>query len=245
MQAALTLKSTNRKTGPIPVSVTADATCPDACPLKESGACYACGGPLAIHWRKVSAGLRGTDWQAFCRQVAALPAGTFWRHNAAGDLPGQADAIDREALRALTAANAGRQGFTYSHKPIDKGPHASANADAIREANAAGFTVNVSVDSLQDVDRIAALQAGPIACLIPSRYASPDSPASFRTQGGLRVVVCPAARRDDIDCKACKACQNARRSFAIGLPAHGASVRKADAIAAGPAKESDRVRSGR
>jgi hypothetical protein len=230
MHAALTLQSSNRKTGRIPVSVTCDSTCPDACPLKAARVCYAQGGPLAIHWRKVSAGLRGTDWQAFCRQVAALPAGTFWRHNAAGDLPGSADAIDTAALRELIKANAGRNGFTYTHKPLDKGPHAADNLQAVREANAAGFTVNLSADCLQDVDRLAALQAGPIAVLVPSHYARPDAPASFRTAGGHKVRICPAARSEAVTCETCKACANARRTFAIGLPAHGAGTARADRI---------------
>jgi hypothetical protein len=45
-----TRKSQNRKTGPIPTTVTSADTCPDACPLKAKG-CYAKGGPLAMHWR--------------------------------------------------------------------------------------------------------------------------------------------------------------------------------------------------
>ena len=55
----LTLKSSNRKTGKIPVSVTSAHSCPDHCPLKKNG-CYEEGGPGAINWRKVTNGERGT-----------------------------------------------------------------------------------------------------------------------------------------------------------------------------------------
>jgi len=61
----LTLKSGNVKTGPIPVSTTSKASCSDTCPFKDNG-CYADGGPLALHWRAVTEGARGTDWQSFC-----------------------------------------------------------------------------------------------------------------------------------------------------------------------------------
>ncbi len=46
----LTSKSSNAKTGPIPVSTSTAAWCPDSCPLKGAG-CYGNGGPLAIQWK--------------------------------------------------------------------------------------------------------------------------------------------------------------------------------------------------
>ena len=79
MQAHLTLKSANVKTGPIPVSTTEPESCPNDCKLKKE--CYAASGPLALHWRAVGAGTRGTDWSTFTDQVAQLPAGQLWRHN--------------------------------------------------------------------------------------------------------------------------------------------------------------------
>ena len=36
-RAALTMRSRNVKTGPIPVSTTTEATCPEACPLRRNG----------------------------------------------------------------------------------------------------------------------------------------------------------------------------------------------------------------
>jgi hypothetical protein len=87
MKVHLTLISGNEKTGPIPVSTTSADTCPDVCPLKNGGGCYAEHGRLRIHWDKVSAGERGMDWDSFCHIIAGLPDKTFWRHNQAGDLP--------------------------------------------------------------------------------------------------------------------------------------------------------------
>ena len=44
-----TAKSSNKKTGPMPVSTTSSETCPTTCPFKGNG-CYAESGPLAFLW---------------------------------------------------------------------------------------------------------------------------------------------------------------------------------------------------
>ena len=62
MRVHITARSGNAKTGPIPVTTTERASCPTTCPFYDKG-CYAKSGPLALHWRKVSDGERGTDWQ--------------------------------------------------------------------------------------------------------------------------------------------------------------------------------------
>src|SRR6185369_17403278 len=139
--------SRNSKVGPIPVSTTSKDSCPPACPLLAGG-CYAKGGPLGIMWNALSRATPGEKyplgrpgtfgqsltWSDFCSEVESLPEETFWRHNQAGDLPGEGDAIDLVALAQLAAANEGRRGFTYTHKPVT-GPHGAANAKAISEAN--------------------------------------------------------------------------------------------------------------
>ena len=90
----LTLKSRNEKTGPMPLSTTTAMKCPVASPYNSGGGCYASGGPLAIHWRKVTEGLAGMPWKAFTAAIAQLPLGILWRHNEAGDLPGIGDNLN-------------------------------------------------------------------------------------------------------------------------------------------------------
>ena len=90
MHVHLTQVSSNTKTGPIPVSTTERRSCPPRCPHMDAG-CYADGGPLRIHWDKVPE--RGTSWEEFCERIAQLPAGALWRHNQAGDLPGDGTRI--------------------------------------------------------------------------------------------------------------------------------------------------------
>jgi hypothetical protein len=213
----LSLKSANPKTGPIPVSTTTAGTCPDACPLRGAG-CYAEQWPLAWFWRKLgTAKLKGLTLRQFCRRVAALPTGQLWRHNQAGDLPGKGDAIDVGALAAIARANEGRKGFTYTHKPMGRGW--ARNRAAVRAANAKGFVVNLSADSLTEADGLAALGVGPVVTLLPLGQTGP-----VRTPEGRLVVVCPAYTHG-VDCQRCKLCAWGQRQVVVGFPAHGARAK--------------------
>tara|TARA_R110002126_G_scaffold47248_2_gene132354 strand:+ start:641 stop:1300 length:660 start_codon:yes stop_codon:yes gene_type:complete len=214
MQVHLTLKSANAKTGPIPVSTTEQASCPDDCTMKKE--CYAKSGPLALHWAAVSNGTRGTDWPTFTATIAALPDGQLWRHNQAGDLPQVDGSIDAVKLGQLVAANTGRRGFTYSH-------HRDAASIAwIRHANAWGFTVNLSANDLNDADALADHAAGPVVVVLPSTQTQ-----NTVTPAGRAVVICPATQRDDVSCATCQLCQRQRAAI-VGFPAHGTRKRVID-----------------
>jgi hypothetical protein len=162
-------------------------------------------------------------WQGFCEQIAALPEGQLWRHNQAGDLPGIGDTIDAKALAALVRANAGKRGFTYTHKPVT-----TANARAIAKANAAGFTINLSADNLSEADKLAASGAGPVAVVLPDTV---HGNVKVNTPAGRPVVVCPATYRDEVSCKTCQLCARRDRKVIVGFPAHGVSKRHVSAIA--------------
>lgn len=213
----LTLVSANAKTGPIPVSMSSSETCPDACPLKSVG-CYAKTGNFAIHWNRLSS--KGWTFAEFLKAVKALPFGQLWRHNQAGDLPGKNNEIDARALARLVKANEGKRGFTYSHKPMTQ-----PNKRAIARANAKGFTVNLSADSLDEADELKALGIGPVVTLLPS-----DQLTNVITPKGNRVVVCPAVTRKGVTCSTCKLCQRADRTAIVGFPAHGMLKRKVDEL---------------
>ncbi len=235
-----TLQSSNAKTGPIPVSATSAETCPTACPLRGQG-CYAESGPLGMLWQALSRAKPGTKykrgrgtmsartWQQFTEMVQALPRGTFWRHNQAGDLPGVGNRIGASELELLSRANQGRRGFTYTHKPI-VGQHGQHNAAAIRSANAAGFTVNLSGNNLAHADMLASANVGPVVVVLPIEQSGKRD---IQTPAGRRVVVCPATYRDDVTCQSCQLCQRQTRQCIVGFPAHGASKRKASNIAIG------------
>ena len=210
----LTLKSANKKTGPIPVSTSGDETCAEDCAMKEE--CYAATGHLAIHWKAVSEGRRGTDWPTFIDAVGALPDDQFWRHNQAGDLPKKDNTIDPVKLGQLVAANTGRRGFTYSHH------RDAASIEWIRHANAWGFTVNLSANNLADADMLADYQAGPVVVVLPSTAKS-----NTVTPQGRKVTICPATQRADVSCKTCQLCQR-QRDVIVGFPGHGSRYRVID-----------------
>ena len=215
----LTRTSANKKTGPIPVSTSSKSTCP-SCPLKGNG-CYAEGGPLRLHWDKVSDGQRGADLEQFCNEVRALPKHQLWRWAQAGDLPGQNDLIDATALAQLTQANRGRRGFGFTHYDAE----IAANAAALTSANTGGFTLNLSANSLEDADRLAALDVGPVVVVLPIGTTKP-----LRTPAGNFVAVCPATVRDDVTCATCGICAHPTRRAIIGFPAHGSGAKKAQAM---------------
>ena len=230
MKFLFTRVSGNTKTGPIPVSMSVKETCPDACPLKAGG-CYASGGHVNIHWLRLTNGLVGMLFGDFLKAIKALPRGQLWRHNQAGDLPGLNNAIDVKALAQLVDANKDRQGFTYTHKPVLHGQAdkrtVAANAKAIASANAKGFTINLSANNLEHADELAALKIGPVVTLLPIKNES----NTLVTPLGRKVIVCPATYRVNTNCMTCKLCQRADRSVIIGFPAHGVSMKKAEAIA--------------
>ena len=219
----LSPKSANTKTGPIPVNTTSADTCPPTCSLKESG-CYANGGPLGLHWRAVSSGQRGTDWDTFCEKIAELPEGTLWRHNQAGDLPGSRGLIDRAKLNQLVEANRGRRAFSYTHYEPSRGK----NAEAIRKANENGFTVSCSANNLEDADRLAEMNVGPVVTLVEE-----GASRTLRTPAGRKVVICPAQLRDGVMCASCGLCAVADRKVIIGFLPHGCQRRAADRVALG------------
>jgi len=204
-------KSSNIKTGPMPVVYSSRQTCPDSCAHKGAG-CYAENGPISIQWRKVDQ--TGIDLEQLCESIRTIPIGSLWRYGVAGDLPGQGETLDRQALDKLVRANRGRRGFTYTHKLTD--------LDAIRDATARGFTVNVSADSVALADHYYA-QDLPVTVVVPR-----DAPEVTYTPEGVRIVVCPAQTRQDVTCQICGLCAVASRRAIVGFRAHGVGAGKVE-----------------
>jgi hypothetical protein len=225
-------KSANRKTGPIPVTMSSAGTCPPSCSFYGAG-CYAEQHLTGHHWRTLSDGsdVNPTtgDWSFLCASVRELPEGQLWRHNEAGDLPGRGPRIDGTLVFELVLANKGRKGFSYTHKPMlgrqwERG-NGTFNARAketirsnrgiVMEANREGFTVNLSADSLEEADALA--EVGPVVVTVPH-----DAPRKgLRTPKGRHVVICPATEVEGITCASCGLCAVAKRKSVVGFRAHG------------------------
>ena len=218
MNFHLTLKSLNVKTGPIPVSTSSAATCPPSCPFNNSQGCYAGSGPLALHWAKVTTGERGNQFAEFLDKIQALPLGQLWRHNQAGDLPGNGIEIDGAALGDLVKVNKGKKGFTYTHYDSS----ISNNAKYIKGANDYGFTVNLSANTPAHADELSALNIGPVVTVLPG-----DQVENSYTPAGRKIVVCPATIKDGVSCATCKLCAVSNREVIIGFPVHGTQKKRA------------------
>ena len=216
MRVHITPRSGNAKTGPIPVTTTERASCPETCPFYDKG-CYAKSGPLALHWRKVSDGERGTDWQGLCDFVSKLPDRQLWRHNQAGDLPHTDGQINGSLLGDLVRANKGKRGFTYTHHKLDVG----LNTWYIATANQLGFTVNVSTESKDDA--VAAYRKGlPAVVVVPSDHAGSDY---GEVHDGVTFVTCPAQTDKPLTCAECGLCSQSKRQCVVMFKAHGNAKR--------------------
>lgn len=217
MNVHLSRYSRNGKTGPIPVSTSPVSTCPDTCPFKskkgnqEAGGCYAENYPIRFHWQAVSNGQRGDPWPMFCDRISRLPRGQLWRHNQAGDLPGDGVHINPAQLMDLVKANRGRRGFTFTHYPLSDN-----NQALVYLANNAGFTINLSANNLAHADELSSLDIAPVAVALPHHQVKPTV-----TPAGRPVMICPATLSERINCDNCGLCYRAYRPI-IGFPAHGA-----------------------
>lgn len=215
----LTMKSGNAKTGPMAVSTTGRDSCAPDCAFMNNG-CYADQSHLRLHWNKVTAGERGVPWDEFCAQIYALPDGASWRHNQAGDLPHIDGVIERSKAYMLAGVNVGKRGFTYTHHRVDKGE----NLKTLWTMNEMGFTVNLSCNTLEEVDTLAYTRL-PVVCVLPQ-----DQTENLKTPEGRQVVVCPATVRDDVTCMTCMLCQQKDRTVAVGFPSHGSGKAKVEKI---------------
>jgi hypothetical protein len=252
---ALTMKSRNRKTGPIPVSTSHNGTCPNSCLFKKNG-CYGDGGHIRRFWDKVSAGKAGGTWLAFLGAVLSIKEGQLWRLNQVGDLPPNIaecndEQIDPVALSELVEANKGKRGFGFTHYSIED----THNFNAVMDANLNGLTINASCNGLDHADELAEIvyynweaspakskfPSIPLATVLPEKMGIQDgeSLADYKkrkptvTPMGHKLTICPATYMDT-NCKDCGLCSIYKRETIVGFPAHGISVKKADAVASAP-----------
>jgi hypothetical protein len=210
----------------MPVTTSPPETCPASCPLIGDG-CYGLDFHLRMVWEgkdhsaKIGAATY-LNWGDLCNKVRALPEGSLWRHNQAGDLPGlkrDNELINGALLHRLSLANQGRRGFTFTHKK----PELGNNKWAIQRANDLGFIVNMSADDLDEADRFKELQCGPVVVTVPSNW-----PKVSWTPMGRKVVICPAQQNKKIQCVKCGLCAKKDRAFIIGFRAHGQKMKELD-----------------
>jgi hypothetical protein len=135
-----------------------------------------------------------------------------------GDLPGDGYKIDKRALNKLVKANEGKRGFTYTHYPLT-----THNKEAIFKANHNGFTVNVSLNNLEDLWVFNDFSL-PLTVVVPE-----DTSKSFE-HAGFKVATCPATYKDT-NCEECKLCAEKDRKVVVAFPVHGSQKNRASLVA--------------
>ena len=239
-------RSRASKLGGIPATYSEKSTCPPACPMMDNG-CYAAAGNVAMHWRAVSKHETGGTFAAAIKFVKSTPAGTLGRWNVAGDLPGSGDKLDRAKVIRLAQANsqASARWFTFTHYPVratdvraTTNPRlrraiARHNRAVIRDAIKIGFAINVSANSPKHAAALASMGFD-VASVAPM-----DWTGTKKLADGHIGVQCPATIEGrSTTCNDCGMCERRGRISAAKtrvipmFPAHGASKRKASAIAA-------------
>jgi ferredoxin len=239
MYFSLTKISRNQKLGPMPASTSSRSTCPDSCPLKGQGGCYAEYGPMSIFWKKVDRGEAGGDFDTFVKEVEQLPRRQMWRYGQAGDLPGEGDEIDREQMVRLAKANRGRPVIAFTHKPPTE-----ENIETLNLARDLGFSVNLSANNVEHADELM-IHGMNVVVVLPEEYARQNSETKTEyrkrlnelpkhTPAGARIAVCPATFTDT-NCLQCGACaQTKPRGAIIGFPAHGTKKKQVSEMALAP-----------
>ena len=222
MNTALTLISSNAKTGPIPTSTSSRETCPSTCPFYDKG-CYAKSGPQNIHWKKVTEGERGVNFQEFTTAIRKLQRGQIWRHNVSGDLPHILGDINAPMVSALADANRGRKGYTYTHHVLN-----DHNLKVIQEANSKGFTINASTEDVEVADAVMSEHGIPAVAVVKSAKTE----RFYKTESGRKVITCPATIHENVTCATCGLCAVADRNYIIAFPAHGNAKKTVNEIVA-------------
>ena len=222
VNSALTLKSSNKKTGKIVVSTTSRSSCPTTCPLIGENGCYnEAGFHTRLHWDYITAGKRGLPELQFIKAVSKLKAGSLFRHNIGGDLWHQGGEIRSDLLQKLAAATRHlKAAWTYTHHLRSK-----PNLRAIKMATNMGFTINLSTEVKSEAASFAK-KGYPVVCVVPE-----DAPAKFEVDGVV-FRQCPATfNGSPTQCKTCGGgtplCARGDREFVVTFPVHGGHAKAA------------------
>ena len=209
----------NRKLGSMFfTSYTSGESCPDSCTLKGAG-CYARFSHVGRLWARLSSGddKRAMDEHQFLASIAALPKGSYFRHNVAGDLPFRKDGvINGDFLIALMKIIKNRKlrAIIYTHHRLN-----NANIALFNELVAMGLSIPVlSCDTIQDWEK--ARQLGFNAVVVAD--------SEEKHTNGKTFVRCPAEYQDNVTCQSCMLCQVSAKQnkYSIFFTPHGAGKKK-------------------
>lgn len=225
----VTLHSMGHKLIGLTVWRTPSNTCPDSCPLKNTG-CYDQDGNCNIHRQRHDNGeYKSLNVVELLKKSPAMTS--VVRASIGGDLAGQSNIIDKQENVKLFKGlhKAHKKVLLYTHKPITHGgseQERNVNLQTIKAIQkvAPSLAINVSCEQAEQVDQ--AINAGfDAVCIVPD-----DNQTVRTTPEGNKIVNCPEAQGKTDGCAMCGSgkplCTRKNRGYAIGFPAHGSRAKK-------------------
>ena len=200
-------KTANSKTGSISVMHAAQGTCPNSCPLKDGGGCYAEGGFQAFTTRRLNRATVRRPVDVARREaelIDGLTGKRALRVHVVGDCRTAPAARHVGAAMVRHTEKHGKRAWTYTHAwrdvPASAWQGASVlasceNAEQVRQAKARGYTRT---------------------CMITAEHRGRMYEAD-----GLHVVACPNQLRAGTQCIDCNLCA-ADHGLTVAFAAHGA-----------------------
>jgi len=203
-------RTENSKLGPMATTYAAKSSCPDACPFKDTKACYGMIGPPSAVWKRLQDGTHTEVARDEAEVIAKLTGYVPLRLHTMGDCcTNKAARILAEAAKDYTAKQ-GQKVYTYTHawRTIDRKSWGQISVLASCETIA---------EALQAMKR-----DYPAAVTIMSHDSLPKTE-------GIRFVSCLKQTGKAETCLACGLCLRAesllRTRTAVCFAAHGPTTK--------------------
>lgn len=188
-------QSENRKIGDVATTYTSLHTCPSSCPMKQSGACYACSGLVGVitsrlHKRqKVAKQSHIATAKAEAKLIRQIDRKTDLRIHTSGDCKSPKAARIVSGAAEDFMSKSGGVAWTYTHAWRDVPRSAWGKVSVI-----------ASCEKLADVHL--AISKGYAAALVVAKH---DGEVA-KVVEGLRLLPCPAQTDKVKNCKSCRIC---------------------------------------
>lgn len=212
----LVARSSNSKTGDIPVTYRGQSTCPSTCPFLNNG-CYG-DGRLWVLAHKYVHDLAMADAMAILAKVRK--GARYLRDRVLGDIVTESGGIDWDYLVNVSwlahKANLVPFGYTHAWELFDRA--------SVRRVRSFGYVMNASTETPRQVEL--AIMLG-----MPTVITNGDLPEG-EIIAGKRVITCPAQVRDGITCATCGLCAKGDRKVIIRFIPHGPSRKRAESAIA-------------
>lgn len=208
------VRTTYRKVGGLDVG----GSCPSACPLLQTKACYAMNFHVDLIAKKSTP--EEEDGPALVAWIKDLPKNTKVRHHVSGDvmehIKGEnGEAIERVDTKYLESMLEGHRqrpdvvGWSYTHA------HRLLESSAVNAVD--NLVVNASCDTHEEL--ALALERG-WPCTLTVNAAAEDDVLVLNGER-VRIRICPAQTNDGMVCSACMMCAKKDRSQVIAFRMHG------------------------